>query len=80
MVCFITAGEMYYDEVRNREGEERGEENQYCTLDRDRFLQKPTSNVDLVKRIEKMVIMSDYERVKLTQSQKTKSFLAALTN
>ena len=80
MVCFITAGEMYYDEVRNREGEERGEENQYCTLDRERFLQKPTSNVDLVKRIEKMVNMSDYERVKLTQSQKTKSFLSAFIN
>ena len=59
MVCFITAGEMYYDEVRNREGEERGEENQYCTLDRERFLQKPISNVDLVKRIEKMMIMRE---------------------
>ena len=80
MVCFITAGEMYYDEVRNREGEEREEENQYCALDQDRFLQKPTSNVDLVKRIENMVIMSDYERVKLTQSQKTKSFLSAVIN
>ena len=80
MVCFFTAGEMYYDEVRNREGEERGEENQYCTLDRERFLQKPTSNVDLVKRIQKMVIISDYERVMLTQSQKTKGFLSAVIN
>ena len=62
------------------EGEERGEENQYCALDQDRFLQKPTSNVDLVKRIEKMVITSDYERVKLTQLQKTKSFLSAVIN
>jgi integrase len=80
MVCFFTAGEMYYDEVRNREGEEKEEENQYCTLDRERFLQKPTSNVDLVKRIEKMMIMSDYERVMLTQSQKTKGFLSAVIN
>jgi hypothetical protein len=40
--CFITAGEMYYDKVR-------GEEEPYCKLDTERFLQKPISNVDLVK-------------------------------
>jgi DNA-binding response OmpR family regulator len=57
MICFITAGEMYYDEVRNGEGKERGEEKQFCKLERERFLQKPISNVDLVERIEKMVIM-----------------------
>jgi hypothetical protein len=36
-VCFITAGEMYYNELRkgNREEEE------YCRLDEDRFYKSP---------------------------------------
>jgi two-component SAPR family response regulator len=46
--CFITAGEMYYDKVR------QGEE-QYCKLDTQRFLQKPISNTDLVNRIYKIM-------------------------
>jgi DNA-binding response OmpR family regulator len=54
LVCFITAGEFYYDEVRG-DGKEKKEEGQYCTLDGERFLQKPISNVDLVKRIEKII-------------------------
>jgi DNA-binding response OmpR family regulator len=33
-VCFITAGEMFYDKFRNKKGEE-GE--QYCKLDTQRF-------------------------------------------
>ena len=33
-VCFITAGEMFYDKVRNKKGEE-GE--QYCKLDTSGF-------------------------------------------
>ena len=49
IVYFITAGEMYYDEVRKEELEEEF----YCKLDTERFLQKPISNVDLVKRINK---------------------------
>jgi DNA-binding response OmpR family regulator len=44
-VCFITAGEMFYDKVRE-------EEERYCRLDTERFLQKPISNVDLLKIIE----------------------------
>jgi CheY-like chemotaxis protein len=64
-VCFITASEMYYDEFRNekqiRVEEEQGQEQeekreqQYCKLDPDRFLQKPISNIELVKRIEKIM-------------------------
>jgi DNA-binding response OmpR family regulator len=46
--CFITAGEMYYDKVRV-------EEEQYCKLDTERFLQKPISNTDLVNRIYKII-------------------------
>ena len=42
-VCFITAGQMYYDKVR--EDEER-----YCKLDAERFLQKPISNVESCKK------------------------------
>jgi CheY-like chemotaxis protein len=53
-VCFITAGELYYDEVR-RNGKEKKEEGQYCKFDVERFLRKPISNVDLVKRIEKII-------------------------
>lgn len=64
-VCFITAGEMYYDEVRNeRQEEQEGQEEepeeikQYCKLDPDRFLQKPISNADLVKYIEKIMTLN----------------------
>jgi hypothetical protein len=39
---------MYYDKVRE-------EEERYCKLDTERFLQKPISNVELVKRIEIMM-------------------------
>jgi CheY-like chemotaxis protein len=50
--CFITAGEMYYDKVRK-------DEEQYCKLDTERFLQKPISNVDLVKIIEKIMMLNN---------------------
>ena len=59
VVCFITAGEFYYDEVRSREGDKRKEEEQYRILEREWFIQKPISNVDLVKTIEKMMIMRE---------------------
>ena len=52
-VCFVTAGEMYYNEVRKDEEEEL-----YCKLDAQRFIQKPISNTDLVKRIEKILMPS----------------------
>jgi CheY-like chemotaxis protein len=44
-VCFITAGEMFYDKVRE-------EEERYCRLDTERFLQKPISNVACKKNRE----------------------------
>jgi DNA-binding response OmpR family regulator len=50
--CFITAGEMYYDEVRKED------EELYCKLDTEHFLQKPISNVDLVKRINKIMMQN----------------------
>jgi hypothetical protein len=43
------AGEMYYDEVGTGNRKEREEEEQYCKLDRERFLQKPISNPAIVK-------------------------------
>jgi CheY-like chemotaxis protein len=64
-VCFITAGEMYYDGIRSERQEEqigrvgREEEEQYCKLDTERFLQKPISNVDLVKIIEKIIMLNN---------------------
>jgi DNA-binding NtrC family response regulator len=57
--CFITAGQMYYDKVR--EGEE-----QYCKLDTERFLQKPISNVDLVKIIEKIMMQNKSPNIQNT--------------
>jgi DNA-binding response OmpR family regulator len=54
--CFISADAIYYDEVIIRAGDNRGKEERYCTLNRERFLQKPISNVDLVKRIEEMMM------------------------
>jgi CheY-like chemotaxis protein len=57
-VCFITAGEMYYDDIRNEKREESEEEEQYCKLDRERFLQKPISNADIVKRINKIMMLN----------------------
>jgi hypothetical protein len=50
---------MYYDKVR--EGEE-----QYCKLDTERFLQKPISNVDLVKIIEKIMMQNKSPNIQNT--------------
>jgi DNA-binding LytR/AlgR family response regulator len=57
--CFITAGEMYYDKLR-------GEEERYCKLDTERFLQKPISNVDLVKIIEKIMMLNKSPNIQNT--------------
>jgi DNA-binding response OmpR family regulator len=59
-VCFITAGEMFYDKVRNKKGE-GGE--QYCKLDTQRFLQKPISNIELVRRINRIIIPKEYQDI-----------------
>jgi two-component system, OmpR family, response regulator ChvI len=50
-VCFVTAGEMYNDNVR------KNEEEQYCELDIKRFIQKPISNGDLVRRINRIMML-----------------------
>jgi DNA-binding response OmpR family regulator len=64
-VCFITAGEMYYNNVRKKE------EEQYCKLDTERFIQKPISNADLIKRIERILMLNEGPRV-LSTMQSTK--------
>jgi CheY-like chemotaxis protein len=45
-VCFLTASEMYHQEVREVE---------HCALNEDLFLQKPISNKDLVREIENKI-------------------------
>jgi CheY-like chemotaxis protein len=57
--CFITAGQMYYDKVRE-------EEERYCKLDAERFLQKPISNVDLIKIIEKIMMLNKSPNIQNT--------------
>ena len=57
-VCYITAGEKYYDEVRIGNRKVREEEEQYCKLYGERFLQKPISNVAIVKRINKLMLLT----------------------
>jgi DNA-binding response OmpR family regulator len=58
-VCFITAGEMHYEKVRKEKLEEDEEEKeQYCELNTERFLQKPISNADLIKRINKIMMLN----------------------
>jgi two-component system catabolic regulation response regulator CreB/two-component system response regulator ChvI len=57
--CFITVGEIYYDELRNGERKEIEKDEHYCKLDSERFLQKPISNVNLVKRIEKIMMLRE---------------------
>jgi CheY-like chemotaxis protein len=59
-ICFLTAGEMYYDRFRLGKNQQlqEGEQEQYCKLNNDRFLQKPISNGDLVKNINKILLMN----------------------
>lgn len=66
--CFITAGEMYHDKFRN--GQPVMQEI-YCKLDTDRFLQKPISNIDLVKRINEIIRLE--KNLRVPQKQKAKS-------
>ena len=56
---------MYYNEVRKGKGKE---EEEYCKLDEERFLQKPISNVDLVNRINK--IMMQIKRPEIPKNHK----------
>ena len=57
-VCFVTAGEMYYDNVR------KNEEEQYCELDTERFIQKPISNADLVRRINREIMLGQSPNIR----------------
>jgi DNA-binding response OmpR family regulator len=52
-VCFLTAGELYYEEFRKKE---------VCVLDRNLFIRKPIENEELVKKITKMIKKSDLNR------------------
>jgi DNA-binding response OmpR family regulator len=45
-VCFLTASEMYHEEMRGIE---------HCALNKDLFLQKPISTDDLIREINKKV-------------------------
>ena len=45
-VCFLTAGEMYREEIR---------EVKHSTLNKDLFLQKPISTDDLIREINKKI-------------------------
>jgi DNA-binding response OmpR family regulator len=45
-VCFLTASEMYHEEMRGVE---------HCALDKDLFLQKPISTDDLIMEINNKI-------------------------
>jgi DNA-binding response OmpR family regulator len=45
-VCFLTAGEMYREEIREVE---------HCALNKDLFLQKPISTEDLIREINNKI-------------------------
>jgi DNA-binding response OmpR family regulator len=45
-VCFLTASEMYHEEMRGVK---------HCTLNKDLFLQKPISTDDLIREINKKI-------------------------
>ena len=50
-ICFLTASEMYHEEMRGVE---------HCALNKDLFLQKPISNDDLIREINNK-INSNYD-------------------
>jgi len=58
-ICFITAGEMYYDNVPKK----KEEEEQYCELDTERFIQKPISNADFMMRIKRIMKLNENQLV-----------------
>ena len=45
-ICFLTASEMYHEEMRGVE---------HCALNKDLFLQKPISNDDLIREINNKI-------------------------
>ena len=44
--CFLTAGEMYYEEFRKQE---------YCALNKALFIRKPIDNEELLREINKIM-------------------------
>jgi DNA-binding NtrC family response regulator len=45
-VCFLTAGEMYHEEIREEE---------HCAFNKELFLQKPISHDDLIREINNKI-------------------------
>ena len=45
-ICFITAGEMYYEEIRNEA---------FPGLDTNCFIRKPIANEDLIQRVKNIL-------------------------
>ena len=45
-VCFLTAGELYYEEFR---------ENEYKSIDKALFIQKPIQNEELLKEVNRRI-------------------------
>ena len=45
-ICFLTASELYYEEIRKKE---------YSALDKNLFLKKPIDNDDLLKEVNKIM-------------------------
>jgi DNA-binding response OmpR family regulator len=46
-VCFLTAGQMYYERFRNK--------GEFSVIDKDLFLQKPIGNEDLINRVNTII-------------------------
>jgi DNA-binding response OmpR family regulator len=44
--CFLTASELYYEEIRS---------NEYNALDKDLFIRKPIENEELIKEIKRLI-------------------------
>ncbi|HET7147658.1 MAG TPA: response regulator [Candidatus Nitrosopolaris sp.] len=46
-VCFLTASEMYYEKIREKEG--------FAALDKNLFLRKPIKNEDLIHELSRII-------------------------
>jgi DNA-binding NtrC family response regulator len=69
-VCFLTASEMYHQEVREVE---------HCALNVDLFLQKPISNKELVREIDNKINGSGITPNTQQKILKEKKILASAT-
>ena len=65
-VCFLTASEMYHHEVREVE---------HCALNEDLFLQKPISNEDLVREMDKKIMDLGADSTQGRKCQKKRKLL-----